>query len=199
METSTFVKAPEWIKNKRRTINPQNKDNKCFQYSVTLSLYHNQINNNLQRISKTKRFIKNFYWKNINFPPTQQDYQQFEINNKSIALNILKMQEQKKISHYYQSKYNKIRENKVILLMITDNNKQHIFVKKLNALLKNKNNHHVNYFCINCLKKFITTLGHKNIIKKIVKINNNFIILTIILLKLTIIILLKITIIILSK
>ena len=119
---TTFIKTPEWIKNKRCTINPQNKDNKCFQYSVTLSLYHNQINNNLQRISKIKLFINNFYWKNINFPPTQQDYEQFEIKNKSIALNILKIQEQEKVSQYYKSKYNKIRENRIILLMITDNN-----------------------------------------------------------------------------
>ena len=43
--------------------------------------------------------------------------------------------------------------------MNTDNNKQHyIFVKKLNALLKNKNNHNTNYFCIDCLKRFTATL-----------------------------------------
>ena len=44
--------------------------------------------------------------------------------------------------------------------MITDNNKQHyIFVKTFNALLKNKNNHHINYFCINCLRRLTTKLG----------------------------------------
>ena len=134
-----FIETPEWIKNKKCVINPQNKDNKCFQYSITLSLYHNRVNNNPQRIPKIKPFINNFNWENINFPPTQQDYENFEINDKSIALNILTTQKQGKISHYYKSKYNKIRENKVILLMITDNNKKHyVFVKKLNALLKTK-------------------------------------------------------------
>ena len=79
-------------------------------------------------------------------------------------MNILKIQKQEKIIQYYKSKYNKIRENKVILLMITDNNKQHyIFVKKLNALLKNKNNHHINYFCIDRLKRFKTKLGIKKL------------------------------------
>ena len=134
-----FIETPEWIKNKKCVINPQNKDNKCFQYSITLSLYHNRVNNNPQRIPKIKPFINNFNWENINFPPTQQDYEHFEINDKSIALNILTTQKQGKISHYYKFKYNKIRENKVILLMITDNNKKHyVFVKKLNALLKTK-------------------------------------------------------------
>ena len=59
------------------------------------------------------------------------------MNNKSIALNILQIDNQEKISHYYKSEQNKTRENKVILLMITDNEKQHyLAVKKLNALLK---------------------------------------------------------------
>ena len=28
----SYIKSPEWILNKRATINPKNKDNKCFQY-----------------------------------------------------------------------------------------------------------------------------------------------------------------------
>ena len=65
MDSTSFIKTPEWIKSKGCTINPQDKDNKCSQYSVTLSLYHNQINNNPQRISNIKPFINNFNWKNI--------------------------------------------------------------------------------------------------------------------------------------
>ena len=100
-------------------------------------MYHNQINNNPQRISKIKPFINNFNWENINFPPTQQDYEQFEMNNKSIALNILQINNEQKTSHYYKSKYNKIRENKVILLMITDNNKKHyLVVKKIKCIIE---------------------------------------------------------------
>ena len=38
--TSTFIETPDLIKNKKCGINPQNKDNKYFQYSVTLSLHH---------------------------------------------------------------------------------------------------------------------------------------------------------------
>ena len=59
------------------------------------------------------------------------------MNNKSVALNILQVDNQEKISHYYKSQHNKTRENKVILLIITDNEKQrYLAVKKLNALLK---------------------------------------------------------------
>ena len=31
----SYIKSPEWILNKRATINPKNKDNKCFQYLIT--------------------------------------------------------------------------------------------------------------------------------------------------------------------
>ena len=40
---NTFVKTPEWLCNKKCAINPKNKDNKCFQHSATLSMYHKQI------------------------------------------------------------------------------------------------------------------------------------------------------------
>ena len=139
--TSTFIETPDLIKNKKCTINLQNKDNKCFQYSVTLSLYHQEIKCHPERISKIKPSINNLNWENINFPPQGQDYQQFEMNNKSTALNILQIQDQEKICHYYKSEHNKTRENKIILLMITDNEKRHyLAVKRFNFLLKKRLN-----------------------------------------------------------
>ena len=112
INNSTFFKTPEWLKLKRSVLNPNNNDNKCFQYSVILSLYHEQIGKNYCRISNIKPFINNFNWENINFPPQEQDYKTFEMNNKSIALNVLQDNEQK-ISHYYKSEFNKTREKQI--------------------------------------------------------------------------------------
>ena len=97
---------------------------------MTLSLYHKQIRRNFCRISCIKPFIDNFSWENINFLPQEQDYKTFEMNNKSIALNVLQ-EEEKKISHFDKSEFNKTREKQVILLIILDNEKQHyVAVKK---------------------------------------------------------------------
>ena len=104
----SFIETPDQIKNKKCTINSQNKDNKCFQYSITTYLYHKEIKCHPERISKIKPFINNF-------PPQKQDYNTFEMNNKSIALNILQVDNQEKINHYYKSEHNQTRENKVIL------------------------------------------------------------------------------------
>ena len=135
---NTFIESPDWTKNKKCSINPQNKDNICFQYSVIICLYHKEIKNNPERISKIKPFINNLNWKIINFPPEEQDYKTFEMNNKSIALNILQVNEQK-ISHLCKSEFNKTRKKQVILLVINDNEKQHyLAVKRLNGLFLKK-------------------------------------------------------------
>ena len=44
---------PDWIQNKNATINPINKkDNKCFQYAVTVALNHEKIKKDPQRKQK---------------------------------------------------------------------------------------------------------------------------------------------------
>ena len=51
----SYIDSPNWIKNKNATINSINKkDNKCFQYAVTVVLNHEQIKKNLQRMTKIK-------------------------------------------------------------------------------------------------------------------------------------------------
>ena len=33
----SYIDSPEWIKDKKSTINPKNNDYKCFQYAVTVA------------------------------------------------------------------------------------------------------------------------------------------------------------------
>ena len=47
----SYMKSPEWLVNKRATINPKNvSDDKCFQYSITVALHHKDIENHPERI-----------------------------------------------------------------------------------------------------------------------------------------------------
>ena len=46
----SYMKSPEWVINKRATINPKTKD-KCFQYSINVALNHQSIENHPERIS----------------------------------------------------------------------------------------------------------------------------------------------------
>ena len=101
----SYIEFAKWIKNKKSTINPKNDDYKCFQYAVTVTLNHDKINNNPQRVSKMKPFIDQHNWNDIDFPSTSKDWKEFELNNESIALNILYVPHKtRKISLAYKSK-----------------------------------------------------------------------------------------------
>ena len=55
------------------------------------------------------------------FSVTQKELEKFWLKKKSIALNVLYIpHNREKVRHAYISKHNSTRENKVILLMITD-------------------------------------------------------------------------------
>ena len=58
----SYIDSPSWIKNKKATINLQNKDkdNKWFKYAITAALNHSKINNHPEKMSKLKPFIDNY-------------------------------------------------------------------------------------------------------------------------------------------
>ena len=134
----SYIDSPKRLKNKKATINPKKNDDKCFQYTVTVALNHEQIKKDQQRITKIKSFIDQYNWKERNFPSNKKYWKEFEKNNKTIALNILYSPHNTiEIRHAYKSKYNLNRGNQVILLMITDGKKWHcLAVKTLSALLR---------------------------------------------------------------
>ena len=39
----SYIDSPSWIKNKKATINPENKDNECFKYAIAVALNHDKI------------------------------------------------------------------------------------------------------------------------------------------------------------
>ena len=67
----SYIDSPDWVK---KTINPiKKKDNKCFQYSVTIMLNHKEIKKDLQKITKIKSLINKYNWEGIHFPSEKDD------------------------------------------------------------------------------------------------------------------------------
>ena len=85
----SYMKSPEWVVNKRATINPKNKDSKCFQYSTTVALNYQKIESHSERISNIEPSINQYNWEGIEFPAGMRDWKKFEQYNKVFALNIL--------------------------------------------------------------------------------------------------------------
>ena len=77
---------------------------KCFQYTLTVTLNYENIKKDRQRISIIKPVIDQYNWKEIDFPSHRMDWEKFESNNKSIALNILYVPHNtEEIRHAYKS------------------------------------------------------------------------------------------------
>ena len=153
----SYIESPKWIKNKKSTINPKNNDYKCFQYDVILALNHDKINNNPQKVSKIKPFIDKYNWNDIDFPSTSKNWKKIELNNESIALNILYVPHKTgKIHLAYKSKHNLTREKQVILLMITNCGKWHYTaVTRLSGSLRGvTGNNNGDFFCLNCFHAY---------------------------------------------
>ena len=69
----SYIDSLDWIKNKKATTNLLNDDDKDFQYTATVALNHEEIGENLQRISNIKDFVNKCNWNGINYPSGNYD------------------------------------------------------------------------------------------------------------------------------
>ena len=92
----SYIDSPDWIKNKKATMNPVNNDDKYFHYAAIVALNHEETVRN--RISKIKLFINKYNSKGINYSSGKDDWKMSEKNNVTIALNVLHVKKIKYIS-----------------------------------------------------------------------------------------------------
>ena len=145
------IDSTEWLKAKGATINPKNKNNECFKYTITVVLNYESIGKYPQRITKIEPFMDTYNWKDIKFLSYCNDWKKFGQNDKTIALNIFFVPySNKQIRPAYISKYNYKRDNQVVLLMITDNEKWHyLAVKSVPGLLTGiTSNRDADFYCL---------------------------------------------------
>ena len=65
----SYIDSPDWIENKKATINPIDKKvNKCFQYVITVGLNYEEKGKHAERITKIKPFIIKYDCDGINYP-----------------------------------------------------------------------------------------------------------------------------------
>ena len=116
----SYIKSPEWLLHKGAAINPKNKnDDECLRWSIISTLKYNEV----MKKDFESVFKKNKH-KDKDFSSHQRDWGNFEQSNESIALSLLKYyfyhKIVRKITLVYKSEHNLERGNKVLLLMIND-------------------------------------------------------------------------------
>ena len=49
-----YIDSPDWIKEKKATINTKSTGNKCFQYTASVALNYEEIESHPETVSNTK-------------------------------------------------------------------------------------------------------------------------------------------------
>lgn len=132
-----YIESPDWVKNKNATRNSQNNDEECFKYTVTIAMYHKEIQNNLERIDRRLLcFAKGYRYKRIKFSTDEKDWKKSEHKNKIYkTLNNLftsgkegekngEIKITTKINQAYISKNHATCKNQVSWHIITNGNKK---------------------------------------------------------------------------
>ena len=111
----SYIKSPEWLSHKGATINPENKnDDECLRWSTISALNYNEIMKH-----KFENMFKKIKHEDKDFSSQQRDWENFEQNNESVALNVLfSSQDSEEITLVYKSEHNLKWEKRVLLLMI---------------------------------------------------------------------------------
>ena len=94
-----------WLRGKKEAIidynnNNNNTNDNDFQNALDDALNYQIIESNPKRISKLKPYINKYNWEGINFPAGSKEWQKFEQNNDTIALNILYEEKNTKKNKY---------------------------------------------------------------------------------------------------
>jgi len=149
----SYIETPNKILNSRcGLINIKNDDNNCFYWCL---LYHQIKTDNARRIERLKNMIdKNKYnFDNICYPVSFEDINIFEQNNINTHINVFKYNEE--IDEVNPIRISNNKGYDIInLLLLSDDNKEHyIYIKNIDHLYKNKNNHN-KFLCSTCFKQF---------------------------------------------
>ena len=138
MRGSSYLPLPNWLARKKAIINPKNEDQECFKWAVIVASRWEEINNNPERISKLKRFEKDFDWSGIEFPVSVKDIKKFEFRNQ-ISINLLAIEGEQ----IYICRKGGNYEHIINLMLITGNNRKHyVTIKSLSRLLSSQNTKH---------------------------------------------------------
>ena len=120
----SYIKSPKWLLHKGATINPKNEnDDECLRWSIICALNYNEIMK-----KEFENIFKKIKHEDKDFSSHQGDWENFEQNNESIALNVLfSSQDSEEITLVYKSEHNLERENNALLLMINDDDEKYYY------------------------------------------------------------------------
>ena len=155
MRGGSYIPLPEFITKKKSIINIQNKENKCFLWSILRYLHPVQMNE--VRLTDLRDYENDLNLKGINFQVKVKDITKFENNNPDLPeINVFSVNDNNKI---YPLRINKKDCQKSIdLFLYSEDEKQHYsLIKNFTRLVRSQYTSHKSskiYICKKCLTQF---------------------------------------------
>ena len=129
MKGKSYIPLPDFLMRKKAIINMENKDDKCFLWSVLRYLH--PVQKNVSRINDLRKYENDLDFKGIGFPIKFKDTQKFENQNQDLpGINEFSVNDNNKI---YPLRLNEKDCRKTIdLFLFSKDEKQHYsLIKKL--------------------------------------------------------------------
>ena len=136
MRGGSYIPLPEFITKKKSIINIQNKDNKCFLWSILRYLHPVQMNQ--VRLTDLRDYENDLNFKQINFPVKVKDITKFENNNPDLpGINVFSINDNNKI---YPLRVNqKDCQKSIDLFLFSEDGKQHYsLIKNFSRLVRSQ-------------------------------------------------------------
>ena len=96
MRGGTYIPLPNFIMRKKAIINMENKDDKCFRWSILRYLHPREKHST--RINDLIKYENDLNFKGINFPVKVKDITKFENNNPNLlGINVFSVNDNNKI------------------------------------------------------------------------------------------------------
>ena len=150
---NTFSKLPKDLASRKAIVNVQNKDNRCFMWSVLAALH--PVEHNRDRVSKYKEHMDKLDFTGIDFPMALSDIPKFEQLNK-LGINVLGYGD-KGLFPLYSTKTRDTRVVNLLLLTPETGRAHYCLITDINSLLFTSTRHHGRKFICNyCLCPFNT-------------------------------------------
>ena len=128
LKGDSYIPLPDFLMRKKAIINMENKDNKCFLWSVLRYLHPKEKHSS--RINNLREYENDLNFKGIDFPVKLKDITKLENQNPDLAgINVFSVNENNKI--YPLRLHQKDCQKTIDLFLFSKDEKQHYSDKKL--------------------------------------------------------------------
>ena len=168
---SSYIPLPDWITNKKAIVNIQNKDEKCFLWSVLRYLHPREKDEH--RLTGLKEYEHSLNTKGITFPMKLKNINKFEKLNPDIpGINVFSVNENKKFYPLRMAQKDCI--NTIDLFLYEEDGVSHYsLIKNFNRLIKSQKTSSKNGKIFICKKCFTHYTKEELLQKHILYCSNN--------------------------